>query len=536
MSHHHHEVERALERLSALTRELGDRVPSILIVVSAYQGVARLEATLAQIHPDLFPLIREITIFDVFSELQAEGAFLDLRHTQAWEKLRYVRIPRPYHYGENLKNCFDYAISKEFDYVVILRGDGTYDPAYLPLFLEAALVDECDAVIGDRMEHPGSVRLAANRLLSLAEELILGMGLRDYHCGYRLIATQVLRKIPYGLNVSDYLFDLHLLIQIRCLGIRIGTVPVPEFHDKDVSTGQMIAYATRAVRIAIGYRLHQLHILRRATYFVDLGENYTLKRNRYSSHMQILDSLKPGSMVLDVGCGQSLLAEEYARRGITVVGLDSIPAEKVSPFVHRYLRHDLETPPDLPYGREFDYIILSDVIEHIANRDALMNSLRRHLKLDGRLIASTGNIAIWFYRLSLLLGRFEYGPRGILDRTHVHLFTLDSFTRFFRQKGYRLLEVRYTPIPFELVFSSTGRSSLVEGITRWYHRLTMLWPRMFAYQFIVSCTFRSYESALGEETWKPLEEMDSSGKSREDLPEASRGSVRGDTTPRGGER
>ena len=119
------------------------------------------------------------------------------------------------------------------------------------------------------------------------------------------------------------------------------------------------------------------------------------------------------------------------------------------------------------------------------------------------LIASTGNIAIWFYRLSLLLGRFEYGPRGILDRTHVHLFTLDSFQRFFRQKGYRLLDVKFTPIPFELVFSSTGRSHAVESITTWYHRLTLLWPRLLAYQFIVSCTFRSFESARGEELWEP---------------------------------
>ena len=143
------------------------------------------------------------------------------------------------------------------------------------------------------------------------------------------------------------------------------------------------------------------------------------------------------------------------------------------------------------------------MIEHITNRDALMNTLRRHLKTDGVLIASTGNIAIWFYRLSLLLGRFEYGPRGILDRTHVHLFTLDSFQRFFLQEGYKLLDVKFTPIPFELVFSSTGRSSVVEGITRWYYRCTRLWPRMFAYQFVVSCTFRSYESARGEELWQP---------------------------------
>jgi 2-polyprenyl-3-methyl-5-hydroxy-6-metoxy-1,4-benzoquinol methylase len=420
--------------------------------------------------------------------------------------------PRPYQYGENLKNCFDYAIEKGFDYVAVLRGDATYDPACLPLLFLSALIVKSPAVIGDRMsataqgesrEKGHVLRRWANRVLSRVEEFILRMGLRDYHCGYRLLSTEVLKRIPYSLNVGDYLFDLQLLIQLRCLGICICAVPVPDFHDPTIRAGGAFRFAWRAIKVAVGYRLHQLHVIRRAVYFVDLGERYTLKRNRFSSHMQLLTALEPGSTVLDIGCGRSLLAEEYARRGITVIGVDNIPAEQVSTFVHAYVRQDLETPLDLPYGRVFDYVILSDVIEHITQRDALMHTLRRHLKRDGVLIASTGNIAIWFYRLSLLLGRFEYGPRGILDRTHVHLFTLDSFQRFFRQKGYRLLDVKFTPIPFELVFSSTGRSTLVESITHWYYRLTCLWPRLLAYQFIVSCTFRSYESARGEELWQP---------------------------------
>jgi len=308
--------------------------------------------------------------------------------------------------------------------------------------------------------------------------------------------------------VGDHLFDLQLLIQIRCLGVQVCTVPVAAFHDVSLQAGALVRYAYRALRIAVGYRMHQLHLIRRAAYFVDMGENYTLKRNRYSSHMQILESVKPGATVLDIGCGRSLLADEYVRRGVTVVGVDNLPADKVSPFVGGYIQQDLEIPLLLPYGREFDYVILSDVIEHITHRDALMEALRKHLKPDGLLIASTGNIAIWFYRLSLLLGRFEYGPRGILDRTHVHLFTLDSFQRFFRHKGYRLLDVKYTPIPFELVFSSTGRSTTVEALTHWYHRLARMWPRMFAYQIIVSCTFRSYESAAGEQLWQSTDYSD----------------------------
>ena len=496
-------VREALDRLAALAREAAAHLPRVLAVVTAYQGAAALERTLSGIVPALLPLLAEITVFDDLSESEAESDLRSLAHTPAGPKLKYLRTPRRYEYGENLKNCFDYAVAGGFDYVVILKGDGSHDPACLPLFLAAALLDRFDVVIGNRMGGKRSLRLAANRLLSLADEAVLHMRLPDYHCGYRLIATRLLRRVPYALNVNDYLFDLQLLIQLRCLSVPIATVRVPAFHDVAMRAGRMAAYAAASAGTALAYRLHQLHVLRRPSYFVDLGEGYTLKRNRFSSHMQILDAIKPGSKVLDVGCGQSLLAEEYARRGITVVGIDAIPAEEVSPFVHQYLEHDLERPLELPFGREFDFIVLSDVVEHIGNRDALLHSLRRHLKLDGQLIASTGNVAIWFYRASLLAGRFEYGPRGILDRTHVHLFTLDSFRRFFTERGYRLVAQRVTPIPFEVVFSSTGRSTIVEAITHAYQLAARLWPRLFAYQFILTYTFRSYESALGEHAFAP---------------------------------
>ena len=207
------------------------------------------------------------------------------------------------------------------------------------------------------------------------------------------------------------------------------------------------------------------------------------------------------------------------------MGVDKIPPDKVSPFVKDYVRHDMESPLDLKYGRVFDYVVLSDVIEHIRDRESVMRSLRRYLKADGRLIASTGNVAIWFYRLSLLIGRFEYGPRGILDRTHVHLFTFDSFKRFLKRQGYRVLRSEYTPIPFELVFESTGRSRTVERLTRWYYYLARAWPTMFAYQFIMHCTFSSYEAALGEKMWSPDRSDGGPDRHRQTQPETRRASV-----------
>jgi len=129
--------------------------------------------------------------------------------------------------------------------------------------------------------------------------------------------------------------------------------------------------------------------------------------------------------------------------------------------------------------------VVSDVIEHLRNRTELLRGARRYLREGGRLIISTPNVALWFYRLSLLIGRFEYGPRGVLDETHVHLFTRASFRRQVEKAGFHVIEQRVTALPFEVVFESTGRSRLVRGVSRAYHALARLWPGMFAYQNIL---------------------------------------------------
>ena len=83
------------------------------------------------------------------------------------------------------------------------------------------------------------------------------------------------------------------------------------------------------------------------------------------------------------------------------------------------------------------------------------------------------------------MGRFEYGPRGVLDETHVHLFTRATFRREVEGAGFRIVGERVTALPFEVVLSSTGRSRLVRALAGFYHAMARAWPEMFAYQFIL---------------------------------------------------
>jgi 2-polyprenyl-3-methyl-5-hydroxy-6-metoxy-1,4-benzoquinol methylase len=399
--------------------------------------------------------------------------------------------PRPLGYGGGRKAAFEYALRRGFDYSAIMRR-GVHPPEGLEVLLRAAVREHHSVVVASRQPHDRSVwsqgaracdlpRAAATRM----RNRILNLRVRDYDSSFRVIATRVLERIAFQLNSDDFSFDTQLLIQYRALGLDLHEVPVSPTWREFSGPTDTLRSLLRSCAAAVAYRLHQLHVFRSGRYFVDEGIRYQLKRSDTGSHMQIVNAIRPGSRVLDLGCSQGLLAQPLCERDVRVTGVDVRSPDRVIEELEEYFQRDVEQPLELPTGRIFDYVVVADVIEHVRNRVQLLRNARRYLKEDGRLLISTPNIALWFYRLSLLAGRFEYGPLGVLDETHVHLFTGATFRREVEQAGFHIVDRRVTTLPFEIVFESTGRSRLMRTVSRGYHLLARLWPSMFAYQFIL---------------------------------------------------
>jgi len=111
----------------------------------------------------------------------------------------------------------------------------------------------------------------------------------------------------------------------------------------------------------------------------------------------------------------------------------------------------------------------------------------------------------------LLFGRFDYTPRGILDRTHVVLFTLSSLKRLLAAHQFRIVGLRVTPIPFEAMWPGASQRVWVKVLTAVAYVLARLWKRLFAYQFIVMA-----ESSRGSRTLEPV--LKGSGESDSPAP------------------
>jgi 2-polyprenyl-3-methyl-5-hydroxy-6-metoxy-1,4-benzoquinol methylase len=144
------------------------------------------------------------------------------------------------------------------------------------------------------------------------------------------------------------------------------------------------------------------------------------------------------SLVLDVGAGNGLLARVLtARRSQVVVdGIEPNPraAELAAPFYRNFHVGPAEAFADQIRAEPYDFVVLADVIEHTADPLEFLQSLTASTP-TARLLLSAPNVAFAAVRLALLRGRFDYVDSGLLERTHLRFFTLETLERLFELAG-----------------------------------------------------------------------------------------------------
>jgi SAM-dependent methyltransferase len=220
------------------------------------------------------------------------------------------------------------------------------------------------------------------------------------------------------------------------------------------------------------------------------GANYQLKSDPHSSHAVILQRLGEGRgrRALDVGAADGFLAELLTRQGWQVTALERDPAQaaKARGRCHEVIVADLDSAI-LHLEGVFDAIVYGDVLEHLSDPLPVLVALNRSLAAGGRVIVSVPNVAHLWVRLSLLLGRWDYGDHGILDRTHLRFFTRRSFVRFLSDAGLDLDELVATPAPLPQVVPPRFHGSVLDAVHGLSAGAAQVWKGGLGYQLIGVC-------------------------------------------------
>ncbi len=211
----------------------------------------------------------------------------------------------------------------------------------------------------------------------------------------------------------------------------------------------------------------------------------------FHTHMKLLSLIQPGLTVLEIGCATGYFTRKLIEKECNVVALEKdSEAYKIAKKIKgaKVLYCDVNHINKMIDEEEkFDLILLADILEHLENPIETLISLKKYLKKGGKFLISIPNIANFSIRLSLLLGKFEYQDFGILDKTHLRLFTKTTFEELLQKAG---LYIVYFDVVsgFEVskFYSKTiGRIIFRIPILRYLeYYLTKLFPSSLALEFI----------------------------------------------------
>lgn len=169
--------------------------------------------------------------------------------------------------------------------------------------------------------------------------------------------------------------------------------------------------------------------------------------------------------VLEIGCGAGNVIEQSP--GGILFGVD------LSTFILRKAKRNLDQrahlfqgdAQNLPCGnRLFDYVICSEVLEHIPEPSSALREMARILKPHGVAIISIPNEQ-WINRIKRILVRFGVFkwfmdrrgayrdmPERMDDEWHLHSFPLKEWVRFFQQdfrlSNWKGIPFRWFPIRY----------------------------------------------------------------------------------------
>ena len=147
-------------------------------------------------------------------------------------------------YGANQKTCYDVALEKGADIVVMIHPDYQYDSRVIPYAMGFLKTGICDVVLGSRIRTRKEAlesgmpvyKYISNRFLTIIENVLLSQNLGDFHSGFRAYTRKVLETIPYKKNSNDFVFDTEFLAQAAFFGFRIGDVPIPTRYFDEASS------------------------------------------------------------------------------------------------------------------------------------------------------------------------------------------------------------------------------------------------------------------------------------------------------------
>lgn len=154
-------------------------------------------------------------------------------------------------YGGNQKTCYKEALRRGADIIIMVHPDYQYDSSLINELIRPIATNRFNIMFGSRIRTRREaldggmppIKYFLNRVVSLTENIILGVNFTEHLSGFRAYSKEVLKTLPVEKFSEDFLFDQQFMISAIASGFKIAEYPVPVRYFSESSS---IRYAAGA--------------------------------------------------------------------------------------------------------------------------------------------------------------------------------------------------------------------------------------------------------------------------------------------------
>lgn len=211
------------------------RDKKIVVVMPAYNAAQTLETTYQEVMDQ--GIVDHVIVVDDCSSDETTEIASGLPNTTVYRH----EVNRGY--GGNQKSCYRLALEEGADIVIMVHPDYQYTPLLIPSIAAVIANGLYPCVLGSRIlggyALKGGMPLwkyIANRGLTLAENIMTGAKLSEYHTGYRAFSRELLEDLALEENSDDFVFDNQMLAQVLWHGYTIAEITCPTKYFTEASS------------------------------------------------------------------------------------------------------------------------------------------------------------------------------------------------------------------------------------------------------------------------------------------------------------
>lgn len=176
------------------------------------------------------------------------------------------------------------------------------------------------------------------------------------------------------------------------------------------------------------------------------------------TQQEILKIVGQKSQVLEIGSSTGYMTKAFLDNGCTVdvVEPDQKAVLKLPKDVRRVFNVSIEDKEIYNKLGSYEFIVMADVLEHLVNPEQALKRLLKVASVDTRLLISLPNVASWTMRKQLFFkGDFGYQESGLLDKTHLHFYTVETLPKLLSENGWKVERIigTITRLPLEGLIS-----------------------------------------------------------------------------------